>query len=270
MSSNGTQEPPINPLNRMLKIVFCLPGKQYSNNFLKSWSELLLYCIVHQIRPIISCQQGSNITQLRNKCLGADFLIGVDQHPFNNKIDYDFIMWIDSDQVFNVSQFVSLLRHNKDVVCGTYLIDSGTKFCTVVKWNDSYFLKHGEYEYLDNNSIDLWMHKHSDIEPEEIKDDSTGRIIKDYRKCKFPLMQVEYNGMGWMLIKKGVFEQLKYPWFEPITENHTRINDSNHSIVTIKELCSDDVSFCKRLNHANITIYLDINATVGHEKTIIL
>ena len=35
-------------------------------------------------------------------------------------------------------------------------------------------------------------------------------------------MEVQYNGMGFMLIKKGVFEKVEYPWFSSNEEASRR------------------------------------------------
>ena len=71
--------------------------------------ELLLYCVQNHY---ISSHQSSNVHFVRNMCLGAEFL----RKNHLIKLDYDFIMWIDSDQVFSVNSFKSLLKHDKDVV----------------------------------------------------------------------------------------------------------------------------------------------------------
>ena len=82
-SLNPNNRPPNNPLNKPLTIVFCLPGNKFSHNFLLSWSELMMYCVTHNIRPIISCKQSCNIYMVRSMCLGADILRGTKQKPFN-------------------------------------------------------------------------------------------------------------------------------------------------------------------------------------------
>ena len=143
-SLNSNNRPPNNPLNKPLTIVFCLPGNKFSNHFLLSWSELLIYCFTHNIKPFISCQQSSNVYHVRSMCLGADVIKGTKQKPFNG-MDYDFIMWIDSDQVFSVEAFTNLLRHNKDVVSGMYLMKSGTHFPVVENWDENYFIENGTF-----------------------------------------------------------------------------------------------------------------------------
>ena len=47
-------------------------------------------------------------------------------------------------------------------------------------------------------------------------------------------------------------------------------NEKDGSVLTIKELLSEDVSLCKRLETLGIPLYVDVRAIVGHEKTIVL
>ena len=121
-------------------------------------------------------------------------------------------MWIDSDQVFSVNSFISLLRHDTDVVSGLYLMKGGQKYTVVQNWDENNFLNRGSFEFLDRNSLMEWLDKNADGEIAEKKDER-GNPYKDYSTCKIPLMPVSYNGLGWTLVKKGVFEKLNYPWF---------------------------------------------------------
>ena len=259
-----------NPLKRPLTIMFCLPGKSFSNHFLLSWSELMMYCLTHQIRPLVSCQQNSNVYHVRNACLGADILRGSLQLPFDGKLDYDFIMWIDSDQVFSPAQFETLLRHDKEVVSGLYLMQGARQYAAVRDWDVSYFKKHGRFEFLTRPMLEQWVENNCIGTPTEKKNEQTGQVIKDYSSCTFPLMKVSYTGFGWTLVKKGVFEKMTYPWFNATTEEFELTNEKDGSVLTIKELLSEDVSLCKRLETLGIPLYVDVRAIVGHEKTIVL
>ena len=69
-----------------------------------------------------------------------------------------------------------------------------------------------------------------------------------------------YNGMGFMLIKKGVFEKVKYPWFCQLKK---QIGD-------LEDYCSEDVAFCHLAKEAGFKIYVDPEIIVGHEKMRIL
>ena len=200
-TSEKSQASQTNPLNRPLTIVFCLPGTTFTHNFLKSWSELLLYCVTHQIRPVLSSHQSSNVHFVRNMCLGADVLRGKDQKPFDGKLDYDFIMWIDSDQVFSVRSFISLLKHDTDVISGLYLMKNGQEYTAVQNWDESNFLNKGSFDFLTRKSLMQWLDENADGEIENKKDEM-GNPYKDYSKCKIPLMPVSYSGLGWTLVKK--------------------------------------------------------------------
>ena len=275
-TSEKSQASQTNPLNRPLTIVFCLPGTTFTHNFLKSWSELLLYCVTHQIRPVLSSHQSSNVHFVRNMCLGADVLRGKDQKPFDGKLDYDFIMWIDSDQVFSVRSFISLLKHDTDVISGLYLMKNGQQYTVVQNWDESNFLNKGSFDFLTRKSLMQWLDDNADGEVEDKKDEM-GNPYKDYSKCKIPLMPVSYSGLGWTLVKKGVYEKLSYPWFygTKITMNKSvSIGDNDDSDVTenreIVDYTSEDVTFFLNLKKINVTPQVDVSSMVGHEKSIVL
>lgn len=271
---NDNQDNGENPLKRPLTIVFCLPGTTFSHHFLKSWSELLLYCLTHQIRPVISSHQSSNVHFVRNMCLGADVLRGKDQKPFDGKLEYDFIMWIDSDQVFSVNSFISLLKHDKDVVSGLYLMKNGQQYTTVRNWDEATFLDKGTFEFLNRKTLMKWLDENADGEIEENKD-KVGNPYKDYSKCKIPLMPVSYSGLGWTLVKKGVFEKLSYPWFygTKITMNKKVSIGEENDVTENREIVSytaEDVTFFLNLKKINITPYVEVSSIIGHEKSMVL
>ena len=112
-----------------MRIVFCLPGNTFSDNFLKSWTELLMYLPKYGITPILSSSYNSVVYYVRNQCLGGSVLAGKNQHPFNGQ-NYDYIMWIDSDMVFTVDDFIGLLNMNKDIASGLYISEDACSFKT--------------------------------------------------------------------------------------------------------------------------------------------
>ena len=220
----------------MLTIIFCLPGKTFSNNFLLSWSEVLVKCYQNKIVPIIVNRTDSNVYYVRNKCLCGDLTKGKKQPLFNGH-KYDYIMWIDSDQVFKFSDLVSLINRDLDVVSGIYLMDPGKFYAVVEDWNKEFFIKNGYFNFLNKEDV------------------------INYKKEKKDLIEVSYCGLGFMLIKKNVIEKLEYPWFSPEWEEFTP---------EIREFMSEDVGFCQKLIKNNVKIHVDLNVIVGHEKTHIL
>lgn len=219
-----------------MRIVFALPGKQFSGNFLQSWTELLHACNQNNIQTALIQPYSPVVYYVRNMCLGGDNLKGVDQKPFGGNFDYDYIMWIDSDIVFNPDDFFSLLNHQSDIMSGLYIMSDNTHYATVPEWDLDFFKKNGYFKFLTR---------------EDVQD----------RKETF---EVDYTGMGWMLVKKGVFESMKYPWFEPMW---TEITIDGKEV---REFASEDTSFCFRARENGYKVLVDPNVVVGHEKSLIL
>ena len=213
-------------------IVFCLPGNNFSNDFLCCWSKLLVWCVQNNIQPIISSHFGAVAYYVRNQCLGGDVRRGIHQKPFAGTICYDYLMWIDSDIVFNIDDFTKLLQRNVPVVSGIYLMQGGTHYATVINWDEKYFVNNGAFEFAQINSFNNSIN----------------------------LVEVDYTGLGFFLCKYGVFETLEYPWFRPIFFN----------IGNCYDFCSEDVAICKLLKSKDQKIFIDPTVKVGHQKRSIL
>ena len=216
----------------MKKIIFCIPGNMFSNRFLKCWTDIVFWCIQNNYHPILSNDTDSNVYFVRSKILGGSTLRGINQKPFNGSIDYDYIMFIDSDVIFKPEDLKNLLEMNVDICSGAYLMNGGTHYPIVEHFDNSYFLSNGTFKFIS---------------------------CEELKQYKTPF-DVEYCGMGFMLIKKNVIEQLTYPWFYA---NMFNFND------TVKEFTSEDVSFCMSLKKKNFKILINPNVRVGHEKTIV-
>jgi hypothetical protein len=70
------------------------------------------------------------------------------------------------------------------------------------------------------------------------------------------LIEVFANGMGWMLVKKGVFEKTVFPWFGPI--------------ITGLDFNGEDVAFQMRAKDVGFNSYVDTSIVLGHEKDVVL
>lgn len=219
-------------------IVFCIPGNKFSNKFLLAWSELLVQCCNYGIKIITSNSYTSNVYYVRNMCLGGNILRGKKQLPFNGKIKYDYMMWIDSDIVFNASQIFYLIteaeNRNFKVLSGLYIMENNTHYPVVENLSLDYFKKNGTFEFLSK---------------------SQAENLSDFT-------EVEYTGFGFLLIANGVFEKFNYPWFSP----QTIAFDSGN--IEIQDFCSEDVSFCFKLRKKSIPINIASRVLVKHEKTI--
>jgi hypothetical protein len=209
-----------------------MPGKTYSREFLLAWSDLLMQATAKGHQCMISQQYSSVVHFARARCLGGDVLKGPDQKPFQGSVDYDAMMWIDSDMVFKPEDFFNILESPHDVTAGVYMMEDLLHMAVVKDWDTEYFSKTGTFKFLS---------------PPDIEGTSQ-------------YLPVSYAGMGWMLIRKGVLEDLKYPWFwSPLQE-----------VGPLVDMSSEDVALCKAMTAAGHQVYIDTKIRVGHQKMMII
>ena len=114
-------------------VVFCLPGRGVSYQFLKSFVSLCFDLVQSGASIQISQDYSSMVNFARCKCLGANVLRGPNQLPWDGKLKYDYQLWIDSDIVFNVEKFYQILLMDKDIAAGWYCTEDG-KTTSVAHW----------------------------------------------------------------------------------------------------------------------------------------
>ena len=204
-----------------MKVIFCVPGNTFSNRFVKCWTTLQQELYKQNIEYELMCEYAPNIYYIRGMLLGGNYNHGPSQHPWQGKKEYNYIMWIDSDIVFKPQHFFKLLEHDKDIVSGLYLKKPRTDSMADIPTSFACF--------VDDDYRNLMTHE------------ANGELIN-----------VRANGMGWMLVKKGVFEKIDYPWFGMI---------NNHG---------EDLSFQLRAKDAGFDSYVDTSIIVGHEKEVVL
>ena len=204
-----------------MKVIFCVPGNTFSNRFVKCWTALQQELHKQNIEYELMCEYTPNIYYIRGMLLGGNYHNGPSQHPWHGRKEYDYIMWIDSDIVFKPQHFFKLLEHDKDMVSGLYLKKPHTDSMADIPTSFACF--------VGDDYRNLMTHE------------ATGELI-----------EVKANGMGWMLVKKGVYEKIDYPWFGMI----------NHH--------GEDLSFQLRAKDAGFDSYVDTSIIVGHEKGVVL
>ena len=124
-------------------IVFCLPGRGVSYQFLKSFVGLCFDLVQNGAGIQISQDYSSMVNFARCKCLGANVLRGPDQKPWDGKLKYDYQLWIDSDIVFNVEQLYRLVALDKDIAAGWYCTEDGNT-TSIAHWlEEGDFRKNG-------------------------------------------------------------------------------------------------------------------------------
>ena len=215
----------------MVKIVFCLPGREYSRESLMSWTDLMNQCNAKGHQCMVSQNYSPVVHFSRSKCLGADINAGTRQVPFQGNVDYDVLMWIDSDIVFQPKDVLALLESPHDVTAGYYLSEDLQTIPAFKAWDEEYFVKNGMFEFLTVDTLP-----------------------------KDQYVQVAYSGMGFMMIRKGVVEKLEYPWFRSdVVKIGERV-----------DILAEDFSFCRAMTASGTNIHLDTTVRVGHQKKVIL
>jgi len=223
-----------------VNIVICLPGSQYSGKFLRNLIELEKYLRDKGNDVFLSQGYSPEIHQIRAQVGGGHHANGLYQRPFGNQLNYDYLLWIDSDIDFTTKDFDDLLSMDKDVATGWYYQSNGLPVAGYfverhLEFPDPeppHYLYNKDYIYSFRNDVDV--------------------VDKTEPYC------VDWCGMGWMLTKRGVMEKLKYPWFAPKIIRYNRSEDY--------EVLSEDLSFALSLRDAGIKMWINPMVRVGHEK----
>ncbi len=218
--------------SRPLTIVACIPGREFSGRFFDAWNEFAERCREVGVRLIVSRRYDAVVYYARNRVAGGDVRRGPKQAPWGGEVDYDYMLWIDSDVVFRFEDFQALLAHKVDLVGGLYLMADNQRYAAVEHMDEALFQEQGEFEFLTPAKVES----------------RTG------------LVPVDYCGFGFVLVRRGVFEKLEYPWFRPITVE----------ICGCSEFTSEDVGFCLMAKKAGLQMMIDPEVVVGHEKAVVL
>ena len=137
--------------------------------------------------------------------------------PFQGQ-DYDAVMWIGQDAIFKTDDFFNLLESPHNVTAGIYMSETLQNFDVIREFSDDF--PAGKY-----------------LRPEDIVGASQ-------------YLPVDYAGMNWMLVRKGIFEKLEYPY-----------------LWSTQMQPSDERNFCSLLGEK---VYIDTTIRVGNQKRMIL
>ena len=152
----------------------------------------------------------------RQSCVSGDPAKG----PFQDQ-DYDAALFVGQDAVFKSEDFFNILESPHNVTAGIYMSETLQNFDVIREGNPDF--PQGKY-----------------LRPEDIVGSAQ-------------YLPVAYAGMNWMLIRKGVFEKLPYPY-----------------IWSTQTEPSDEKNFCEQLATVGEPIHIDTTIRVGNQKRMIL
>ena len=226
------------------RIIFALPGDNFSSKFLISWTSTISKVMdMRKYDILISPATGSFVSFVRMKTLGLDTLRGDNQKPFDNQ-DFDVWITIDSDIIFTPEQVIDLIdsTEHHPVVAGMYRMSDLVNYAFVKDWDINYFKENGTFKFSTPEEIEVWK-----------------------KETSFKYYPVAYTGMGFMAVKKEVFDKMRYPYFD--SELHIIETDDGK---TIRDISSEDVAFSKNIIKAGYQIMINTDIRVGHLKSLVI
>jgi hypothetical protein len=160
-----------------VNVIIATPGHSMMSVYVKSLFRLIEVFNQKGITWAWSSEYSSHVGDAREITLSGSFKNEINNNkPLQGELDYDTILWIDSDISFNPEDAMKLIESDKEITSGAYLLGGGD--VTV-------------YEKL--------------LGP--------GYLYEQVKQMK-DLTKVEGCGFGFLAVKKGVFESLSRPWFQ--------------------------------------------------------
>jgi hypothetical protein len=126
------------------------------------------------------------------------------------EVKSEWVLWLDSDMMFPSTTLLRLLAHNQDIVACNYMKRSHP-FKSVT--------------FMDTNDWESWVPLQSEDK----------------------LLTVEATGMGCLLMRTSVFQNLKKPYFEYSYQPMT------------KDWTGEDFTLFKKLNELGYQLKIDMN-----------
>jgi hypothetical protein len=244
ITNTQPSQPPQPVETKKKKVVFALPGDNFSSRALISWSNTIATLLKTDKYDITMAPgTGSFVPFVRMQTLGVDVRRGITQKPFNGEY-YDVWISIDSDIVYTPDNIIQLIEDTDKypVVCGMYRMADLQNFAVIKDWDVNYFAKNGTFEFLTEESIKKW---------------------KEETSQKY--MPVNYTGLGFFACRKEVLDKLKYPYF-----NGDMQEIISEDGVVMRDISSEDVNFCKNIVKAGFEIVLNTELRVGHYKSLVI
>lgn len=226
-------------------------GGMCTGSYTAGIMQLPIHCAQNGLQMYYSYMMNESlITRARNG-LVFDFL----------ESDATHLMFIDADIGFNASDIVSMIKADKDIICGLYpkkeinwqlvemAVKRDTPFQDLPAWTGSFVVN--------------------------LKDNA-----KETQGARDKPLEIDNGGTGFMLIKREVFELLsdKVPTY---TNDMIQITDKNPRKKIIKEffatsidedtdrLLSEDYHFCKLARKNGIEVFAAPWVHLSHTGTYI-
>ena len=210
-------------------VLIATPGHSLVAGYVKSLLATIKVLEENNVTWTYQNEYASLVTNAREATIaGSRNVCVTSREPGLGNFTYDKLFMIDSDIVWNPEQFMKLYQSEKSVISGVY---------------------------FESSNGDAVIHEHKDsyrmMSQQEIK----------YRFNTFPVYGV---GLGFVCVKKGVFEDIGRPWFGLGRVEH--VIDGTKYILPLGE----DLDWCERVASKGHQVYVDPSVVVGHTKTMVI
>ena len=213
-------------MTERLKCIFLIPiGSGINGKLIPQFLKLQSWCDKNNSEILTITGRPHNFARNYLATGGKGF---VDPTPPNA----EWLIWIDSDIIFNINQIELLLKHNHQFCAGWYINDLSNQIMAGYM-DEDFFNKHGRMPFLNKN----WLSTQQDE------------------------VNVDFTGFGFVKIHYSLLEKMTYPYF---TLNIQKYGD-------YQDLSSEDVSFCLNCyKETGIKPVILPILKVGHLKSVIL
>jgi len=153
------------------------------------------------------------------------------QHPNNLTNQVDWIIWLDSDQVFTIEDLKKLIDCDNKFCTGWYLKEDTPM---IARWDEETFLKTASMDFLTQEELN---------------------------KANGKLIEVSYCGFGFTKTHTDLFKGLTYPFFR---NEIVTIGDYTENV-------SEDATFCLYVDkYLDIKPKVISDLKVGHLKETVI
>ena len=219
-------------------MITCPTGGSIHTDTVKSLLVLQADLQRRGLRHHFNFSKSSFLPHGRAQVCGASLERGEYQQPFDTK-EVTHIFMVDSDIIFTPEDFWKLWNHNVPMVAGAYCYSTEAlsreedKRIVAGTWDVEFFKKHYTFPAY---------------------------TLGQARVLANPLLEVDWLGLGFALVRTEVFTKIEYPWF----------NSELIVIDDLRDTTSEDVGWCRKVKRAGYKILLDPAVKVGHQKTVVI
>lgn len=209
----------------MVEIKVCTPC--YKKDLIKPETEKSIEALLDSdISSVWACLEGTIIDDLRNDLVNdkkTDLVYQTITQPFTH------YLFVDSDIQFEVDDVRTLLSYDFDIVAGAYKMrDVPNMSC------DGFF----KYDGVDG---------------------SIGGLVGNHYDMCNKIVDQDWCGAGFLLVKIEVFEKCAYPWFHRFLINKIGNDGKLH-----RRQAGEDIGFCVNAKLHGYKIMVDHTTKVKH------